>query len=247
MQDGSESGVTGWNLEASQTFLDYGRYFVPDRDVQMQMIRDLIPEREQLFHVIDLCCGEGLLSHAILARFSSAVAHGLDGAPEMLQRAREHLVQFGDRFIPQQIELADRTWRRPSYPVQAVVSSLAIHHLDGAGKQALFRDVYNMLNHGGAVIIADVIQPTTERGWAVAAAAWDQAVRQRAFELDGNTEAAAIFEREHWNMYRYFDPADIDRPSSLFDQLQWLAAAGFTGVDVYWMRAGHAIFGGYKD
>jgi hypothetical protein len=45
-------------------------------------------------------------------------------------------------------------------------------------------------------------------------------------------------------MYRYFDPDDIDRPSRLFDQLKWLERAGFVDVDVYWMQAGHAIFGG---
>lgn len=44
---------------------------------------------------------------------------------------------------------------------------------------------------------------------------------------------------------RYFDP-DFDKPSRLVNQLNWLAAAGFTAVDVYWLRAGHAVFGGYK-
>jgi hypothetical protein len=32
----------------------------------------------------------------------------------------------------------------------------------------------------------------------------------------------------------------------LLDQLKWLEGAGFVDVDVYWMRAGHAIFGGRK-
>jgi hypothetical protein len=47
-------------------------------------------------------------------------------------------------------------------------------------------------------------------------------------------------------MYRYFDPDDIDKPSRLLDQLKWLEQAGFADVDVYWMLAGHAIFGGRK-
>ena len=47
-------------------------------------------------------------------------------------------------------------------------------------------------------------------------------------------------------MYRYFDPEDIDHPSRLFDQLKWLEQAGFADVDVYWMLAGHALFGGRK-
>ncbi len=45
-------------------------------------------------------------------------------------------------------------------------------------------------------------------------------------------------------MYDYPDP--IDKPSRLFEQLIWLEQAGFLDVDVHWMKAGHAIFGGRK-
>jgi hypothetical protein len=34
--------------------------------------------------------------------------------------------------------------------------------------------------------------------------------------------------------------------SRLFDQLVWLRDAGLMAVDAYWMKAGHAIFGGRK-
>ena len=51
-----------------------------------------------------------------------------------------------------------------------------------------------------------------------------------------------------WNHYAEPEPEpdSIDKPSSLFDQLKWLDAVGFTDVDVFWMKAGHAIFGGRK-
>ena len=80
----------------------------------------------------------------------------------------------------------------------------------------------------------------------VAANAWDAAVLEHAVAIDGNRSTFELFQRERWNMYRYFDPADIDKPSRLFDQLRWLAQAGFVDIDVVWMRAGHAIFGGWK-
>jgi hypothetical protein len=38
----------------------------------------------------------------------------------------------------------------------------------------------------------------------------------------------------------------MDKPSGIFEQLRWLAAAGFTAVDAYWLQAGHAIYGGQK-
>jgi len=35
-----------------------------------------------------------------------------------------------------------------------------------------------------------------------------------------------------------------DQPSSITEQLRWLEQVGFQAVDVYWMQAGHVIFGG---
>jgi tRNA (cmo5U34)-methyltransferase len=96
------------------------------------------------------------------------------------------------------------------------------------------------------LVVADVIAPAHPLGAEAAAKAWDAAVRKRALEFDGSLTAFEAFEREKWNMYRYFDPDDIDKPSRLFDQLKWLEQAGFADVDVYWMLAGHAIFGGRK-
>ena len=127
-----------------------------------------------------------------------------------------------------------------------MVSSLAVHHLDGDGKQALFRDVYAMLSPGGAFIIADMIEPATVIGRNVAADAWDEVVRQRSLELDGSTTALDFFQQKGWNTYRYLDPHDIDHPSSLFDQLKWLEQTGFVYIDVHFMQAGHTLFSGRK-
>ena len=81
---------------------------------------------------------------------------------------------------------------------------------------------------------------------AAAAKAWDEAVRRKAEELDGNLAAFERFRDEKLNYYADPDAHPIDQPSPLFDQLTWLAAAGFEAVDVYWMKAGQAIYGGRK-
>jgi tRNA (cmo5U34)-methyltransferase len=126
------------------------------------------------------------------------------------------------------------------------VSSLTLHHLDGAQKQALFDEMCALLVPGGVFIIADLVEPAGRLGWELAARVWDEAVRERALELDGTLEGFTLFESERWNLYRHFDPEDIDKPSRLLDQLKWLEQAGFVGVHMVWMRAGHAIFGGAK-
>ncbi|MEO1644022.1 MAG: hypothetical protein AAFR67_02465, partial [Chloroflexota bacterium] len=52
-----------------------------------------------------------------------------------------------------------------------------------------------------------------------------------------------LFVQEQWNYYRY--PDDFDTPSPLYHQLRWMDEAGFSTVDVFWMQAGHAVYGGY--
>lgn len=235
-----------WDERGSQAFIDYGHYFVPERERQIQIMVDLLPGGDKPAAAIDLCCGEGLLAEAILAQRPAYQVFGLDGSPAMLGRAAERLARFGERFQARQFDLFDRDWPESCLPLRAVVSSLAIHHLDGPGKLALFREIHALLTLGGALVIADLVEPAQPAGWAIAARAWDETVQARSLELDGTLEGFAAFDRLRWNMYRYYDPADIDRPSGLFDQLKWLERAGFEAVDVYWMRAGHAIFGGSK-
>ena len=49
-----------WSEAASQTFIDFGRYFVPEREQQIAAFVDLIPAHDQPFNILELCCGEGL-------------------------------------------------------------------------------------------------------------------------------------------------------------------------------------------
>jgi tRNA (cmo5U34)-methyltransferase len=233
-----------WNEKASQEFMDYGRYLVPGRETQLQLISQLIPSSGAAFEVMDLACGEGLLAEAILQQHPQAIVHGYDGSPAMLARAQARLAAFGPRFFAHKFNLFDYNWRQVNHFVHAVVSSLAIHHLDGGQKQILFNDIFHMLHHGGVLLIADLVQPASVLGTAVAAQAWDEVVKQRSLALSGSTDAFDFFVREKWNIFTYPEP--MDKPSGLFEQLQWLAAAGFTAVDIYWMQAGHAIYGGCK-
>ena len=233
-----------WSEVSSQYFIDYAAYYVPDRAVQLETICALIPTKPELFHVVELCCGEGLLARTILERFPNCRIHGYDGSNTMLEKTRATLQPFSERFTLHTFDLAAAEWRSFPWPVQAVVSSLAIHHLDGQQKRELYRDLYRLIAPGGALIIADLIQPVHLLGVQAAARAWDEAVRQAALARDGNLAAFDVFQRDRWNVYHYPDP--MDKPSGLYEQLRWLEEAGFDAVDVVWLKAGHAIYGGRK-
>ncbi len=240
-----DANKPGWTENLSRTFIDYGRYFVPRRDEQMRVIAGLL-SLDRPSTILELCCGEGLLAERLLDEYPAATLYGFDGSVEMLDRAKERLARFGSRFQSRLFDLAATDWREPGFPVHAVVSSLAVHHLTGDEKQALFADVYRLLSEGGVFVIADLVEHDSVAGRRAAAEQWDEIVRQQAIDLDGNEQTFEFFQREGWNSFRSIEPDDIDHPSPLLAQLHWLKAAGFVDVDVFWMLAGHAIFGGWK-
>ncbi|TIV08818.1 MAG: class I SAM-dependent methyltransferase, partial [Mesorhizobium sp.] len=137
-----------WDENNSHTFLDYGRYFVPERERQTDIIADLIPPTSGAL-LVELCSGEGLLSRALLERFPDCRVLALDGSEQMCEQTRTTCRDHAGRLTTGSFELADRDWRSFSEAPHAIVSSLAIHHLDGWQKQILFADIAAALRPGG--------------------------------------------------------------------------------------------------
>jgi tRNA (cmo5U34)-methyltransferase len=234
-----------WSEDNTRSFLDRGKYFVFEREFQIETLIRLVPDPGRPFKIIELCCGEGLLAEQALERWPTASVLGLDGSPGMLEAAASRLARFGTRFNGQQFDLGAQNWRRQHDPAWAVLSSLAIHHLDHAGKTRLFHDVYDLLEPGGVFLIADLVRQESLLGMSYAGWAYDDAVRLRALALDGDERAFEEFKRLEWNYFFYPDDS-MDHPSTLPEQLRMLENAGFAAVDIFWMRAGHAIFGASK-
>lgn len=235
-----------WTESDSEVFIKYGRCFVPEREKQIEIICDLIPTVSSTNpKIVDLCCGQGLLTEALLNQIPEAEVVAMDVSPTMLQEVKTRLSPFKTRLQVKEFDLPSANWRHFDEPIHAFVSSLAIHHLDAEQKQTLFSDVNKMLAPGGAFIIADLIMPLQKKSQKVAAKGWDEATHERSLKFEGDLKAYDIFQRLNWNyFYTLEDP--IDKPSPIFDQLKWFEAAGFEGVEVFWLKAGHAVYGGYK-
>ena len=71
-------------------------------------------------------------------------------------------------------------------------------------------------------------------------------MKARALQLDGDLKVFERFQAESWNYYSDPEPDPVDQPSPLFDMLQWKALAGFSGIDVHYLKAGHAILSGMR-
>lgn len=236
-----------WSEESSAKFIDFGRIYTPSRDEIQQAILDLIPAApDEPFLAVELGVGEGWLSEAILERFPAARVLGLDGSQTMLRTAEARLRPYANRFEARQFKLEDRSWlERIDGDTRCFVSSLVIHHLDAEDKQTLYRDLRAHLGSDGAVLIADLVAPRSERERRYLARQWDAEVRRQSLAMSGSLQAYQQFTDDQWNWYDYHDP--MDKPSSLPDHLRWLTEAGFVGVNVFWERAGHAVYGGYTE
>lgn len=240
------TGSPGWQEDDSQFFIQFGDAITPSRREHETMLAALVPAGQgEEFFAVDLACGAGRLSAALLERFPRCRVLSLDGSPRMLEEARRNLARFGDRADFGQFDLFDRAWltRLPG-PARCVVSSLAIHHLDGPAKRHLFRDLCERIEPGGALLILDLVEPVNRYAWSAYAEAWDAAVKEQAAAVPEGERVHEHF-RQGWNHYATPD-LEFDKPSGLYEQLRWLEEAGFRQVDCFWLRAGHALYGGYK-
>jgi tRNA (cmo5U34)-methyltransferase len=170
---------------------------IPHRDIAETMLVQALPPHIERF--IDLGTGNGRLIALVREHDPEARALGIDFSEPMLAAADERFA--GDPLI----ELRQHDLARPlegQAPVDAVVSALAIHHLENARKRALFGEVHALLRPGGVFVNLDL----------VSAASSEQHERFRL----------AIGRPED-------DPAD--RLACLCEQLAWMRAAGFADAD----------------
>ena len=239
--------MTDWTEDSSKTYRKLAQVAVPARPEQIATLLMLIPfGQDETFRAVELASGEGRLAAAILTAFPNATLLALDGEESMRAATAARLQPFGSRAAVAAFDMHQTDWYSHLDGVDYVVSSLCVHHLNGAEKQDLFKAVGARLSPRGALMLADIILPQRVEGWRLFAATLDAAAQAQSMQISGTLELFEVFQSAEWNFYQYAEPDSIDQPSPLFDQLTWLKAAGFDTADCFWMQAGHAIYGGYK-
>ena len=106
----------------------------------------------QAERVLELGTGTGETALRVRGGQPDARWIGIDASEAMLARARERLPDADLRLQRLEDELPEGTF-------DLVVSALAVHHLDGAGKRALFARVARVLRPGGLFVLGDVVVP----------------------------------------------------------------------------------------
>ena len=151
---------SNWSEEDSALYRELAAVAVPRREEQLASLVALLPfGRDESFSLVELACGEGVLSAAVLDAYPNARALALDGSASMRDATSARLASYGERARVAEFDLASGDWRGEMDGADAVVSSLAVHHLDAEGKRRLFRDVARATSERSALLIADIVEP----------------------------------------------------------------------------------------
>jgi len=236
--------MNGWTENDSRVYRDIADVAVPHRQELIATLVAAVPfADDEPVKILELGSGDGRLAEALLTVFSRATLTALDGSESMRRETAARLARFGDRARVAAFDLTALDWWDRMFGVDVIVSSLCLHHLNDAKKQYLYKAAAERLSARGALLVADLIDPQHPALHRLAADQWDARAKAQADRL-GSPELFQRFVDARWNHFRFPDPAD--RPSALFHQLVWLRHAGFSSVDCCWLRAGHAVFGGFK-
>jgi len=203
---------------------------------QWDLLGELLPFGAQdAFTFLDLGAGTGSAAGAILAMYPRSTAILTDFSAPMMATGVKALAAFAGRFHYLEFDMSTADWPS-SIPadLDAVVTSMCVHHLPDDRKQGLFAEIFDHLTPGGWYVSYDAVSSTDQ----AVRAAWQrvhdrdpEALRKR---MDPTPDEAA----RHENHVRYVIPLD--------GQLEQLRSVGFCGVDVYWRRLDDVIYGGFR-
>jgi tRNA (cmo5U34)-methyltransferase len=204
------------------------RRLVPSFDLFYGTAVDVLSLREgPIRRVLDLGAGTGLMGAAVMVRHPQVELVLVDGAKEMLEQARERLPTSAITTV-----VADMRYRLPDGPFDAVVSALAIHHLEDEDKRELFACVHTVLRPGGAFVNAEHV--TGPSGWlaGVYRGMWREACRAAGAAEEEIAAAEARME--------------TDRCVEVATQLEWMRAAGLRDCDCFFKHLHFAVLAGWR-
>ncbi len=235
--------------------------YLPDREERFTALIDAVEagagRPDPL--VLDLGCGPGSLAMRLLARIPAATVIAVDADPVTLSLGRAaHAGVSGLRFLD--IDLRAPGWEtglgiEPGRPVDAVVSTTALHWLTVAELRELYRVLAGLLRPGSLFLDGDHLRLDETRNPVLARL--DRSLeeaedRRRSGGHAGRAEdwrqwwqavaadpalAGAAAERERRTVHHHHGPES----AGLAVHTDALRAAGFAEIGTLWQRGSNRL------
>jgi len=225
----SDDGVRFWTAKTGER--------EQKRSAQWRFMGDLLPFGEQdAFTFLDLGAGTGAAARGILERYPRSVAILTDFSAQMMAEGERELQPFAGRFEYVELDMSTSSWPAAiPATLDAVVTSMCIHHLPDHRKQGLFTEIFEHLAPGGWYLNYDPVtsaDPVVEATWERVGDHEDPEASDKRLHRTHQEQS------RHENHVRYMIPLD--------QQLDYLRSAGFEGIDVYWKHLENVIYGGRR-
>ena len=216
--------------EEAEVFDEFIKTIIPYYEDMVEALVLALPfhEKEQI-KILDLGCGTGNISKKVKERFPNANITCVDLAENMIKIAKSKLSQYKD------IEFRIDDFRNLNYKQEfdAVISSLALHHLQKVEQKEFYSRLNEFLKKGGVFYNADNILGSTSH--------LDQIYMDKWVEF--MLQSMPIEEIENVWLPKH---REEDFPSPLKSHIQWMEEAGFKEVDVVWKYYMFGVYGGKK-
>lgn len=216
----------------------------PNRVKMTSIVCEILPfDRTEHLRFLDLGTGTGYLSHKIIETFPYAKIVAIDAAALMIERAKARLNNCLDHVTFHISTFQDLPKKMDTLsPVDAVVSSLALHHLYREEKLTLLKYVRSILKLHGWFVNCDVFKASD----AVIEARFRRLHYQGIQERTRNVRHEEKSLDEISSALSDKEKKDGDNLLLLTDDLQIIAEAGFRTAECFWKEYREAVYGGIK-
>jgi tRNA (cmo5U34)-methyltransferase len=212
------------------TFERARRALVPDFDAFYAAALSCLPRDRRLpLKVLDLGAGTGIFSRLVAAAYPHSRIIVSDVSQSRLDEARTNL----GRDVRFEFVRLDAIMDPLPKDLDAVVSSMAIHHFEHADKRVLFGRVHRALKADGVFVNADQVSSGSKLQDEKRFATWL-----------ADVNANGVKQKDLKAALKHMEDSDQDAPLDL--QVRWLEETGFRNVDVHYYNYFWAVMSGRK-